>query len=149
MYQYPLFNPPPIPLCVLAQTTMHSALLVLLSLLGIYILQALLEFRRAIHSVGWVSLRPRNDITESYPGRHLPGPRLLFNPTWVLGQMIRRALPPFRYVSRGGSWVLREGYQGEGCATAHEIMMRVTALRRFRRCRKGRHCFGEFPVFHM
>ena len=108
---------------------MHSALLVLLSLLGIYILQALLEFRRAIHSVGWVSLRPRNDITESYPGRHLPGPRLLFNPTWVLGQMIRRALPPFRYVSRGGSWVLREGYQGEGCATAYEIMMRVTALR--------------------
>ncbi|KAH9172715.1 cytochrome P450 [Lactarius sanguifluus] len=76
---------------------MHSVLLVLFSLLGLYLLQTLLEFRRAIHSVG-----------------HLPGPRLLLNPMWLLGQMIRRALPPIRYVSRGPSWMIKGGYQGRG-----------------------------------
>ncbi|KAH9035825.1 cytochrome P450 [Lactarius hengduanensis] len=73
---------------------MHSVLLVLLSLLGLYLLQTLLEFRRAIHSVG-----------------HLPGPRLLFDPMWFLGQIIRRLLPPIRYVSRGPSWMIKGGYQ--------------------------------------
>jgi len=53
-----------------------------------------LEFRRAIHSVG-----------------HLSGPRLLLYPGWFLGQLIRKALPPIRPVSRDGSWVLKKGYQ--------------------------------------
>ncbi|KAI9438704.1 cytochrome P450 [Lactarius indigo] len=73
---------------------MHSVLLVLLSLFVLYLFQTLLEFRKAIHSVG-----------------HLPGPRLLISPTWILGQVIRRALPPLRYVSRGPSWMVEEGYQ--------------------------------------
>ncbi|KAI9438703.1 cytochrome P450 [Lactarius indigo] len=73
---------------------MHSVLFVLLSLFGLYLLQTLLEFRRAIQNVG-----------------HLPGPRLLLNPMWFLGQMIRRALLPIRYVSRGPSWVIKGGYQ--------------------------------------
>ena len=36
-----------------------------------------------------------------------------------------------------------------GGAPVQEIMMRVTTSRRFRRCRKGRHCRGEFPAFDM
>ena len=130
---------------------MHSVLLVvLLSLLGIYVLQTLLELRRAIHSVGYVLLvRPRNDITERYLGRHLPGPRLLFDPIWFLGQLIRRALPPVRYVSREVSWPISEGYQGGGMSPMQVIVMRVTASCRFRHCRKGRHCSGEFPVLYM
>ena len=33
---------------------MHSVLLVLISLLGLYLVHALLEFRKAVRSLGWV-----------------------------------------------------------------------------------------------
>ncbi|KAH9041172.1 cytochrome P450 [Lactarius hengduanensis] len=74
---------------------MHSVLLVLISLLGIYLLQTLLEFRRAIRNVG-----------------HLSGPRLLLDPSKFLVRVIGSALPPIPYVSRGVSWMLRTKHQG-------------------------------------
>ncbi|KAH8991730.1 cytochrome P450 [Lactarius akahatsu] len=73
---------------------MHSVLLVLISLLGIYLLQTLLEFRRAIRNVG-----------------HLSGPRLLLDPSKFLVRVIGSALPPIPYVSRGVSWMLRTKHQ--------------------------------------
>jgi hypothetical protein len=92
---------------------MHSALLVLLSLLGLYILQSLFEFRRVIHSVGWVPwfLQPKNDTTES-SFSSLSGPRVLITPFSALAQLTRRALPPFRYVIRESSWMIKNGNRG-------------------------------------
>ena len=45
-----------------------SVPLVLLSLLGLYLVHTLLEFRKAVRSLGWVSrqLQHRFDITESF-----------------------------------------------------------------------------------
>ncbi|KAN0127113.1 cytochrome P450 monooxygenase [Lactarius tabidus] len=85
---------------------MHSVLLVLLSLLAVYLVQTLLEFRRAIRSVG-----------------HLSGPRLLISPAWFLGHLLRRAFPPIRLVSRHGSWMLRKGYQDFTAAGQDAIAM--------------------------
>jgi hypothetical protein len=94
---------------------MHSVLLALLALLGVYLLQCLLQFRRAIHSIGYPSLYHRkNDITESHCDSHLSGPRELINPSSALAQLIRLALPPFRFVIRENSWLFRNGYKGRG-----------------------------------
>jgi hypothetical protein len=92
---------------------MYSALLVLLSLLGLYILQSLLEFRRVIRNVGLVPwfLQPKNIITEStFSG--LSGPRVLITPMSTLTQLIRLVLPPFRYVVRENSWIIKNGNRG-------------------------------------
>ena len=92
---------------------MHSALLVLLSFLGLYILQSLQEFRRAIRSVGWAPspLQRNNEITESSFGS-LSGPRVLITPLSPLGQLIRLVLPPFRYIIPDRSWVIKNGNRG-------------------------------------
>jgi hypothetical protein len=73
---------------------MHSILLSLLAILGLYLLQTLLEFRRAIRNVG-----------------HLSGSRLLLDPKRFLVRVIEGALPPIPYVSRGVPWMLRTKYQ--------------------------------------
>ena len=97
---------------------MHSVLLVLLSLLGLSLLQSLLEYRRAIRGIGLVPgiLNLNNVTTESYIDRHLSGPRLLISPRWFLGHLIRRVLPPIRPVSRESAWMIKKGYQGRGRA---------------------------------
>ena len=92
---------------------MHSVLLSLLALLGLYLLQCLLEFRRAIHSVGYPSpYQRKNDITEGHCDSYLSGPRVLISPLSALAQLIRFALPPFRYVIRENSWPFKTGYKG-------------------------------------
>ena len=105
--------PPRLFLRPISQTIMHSALLVLLSFLGLYILQSLLEFRRAIRSVGWAPspLQRNNEITESSFGS-LSGPRVLITPLSPLGQLIRLVLPPFRYIIPDRSWVIKNGNRG-------------------------------------
>ena len=92
---------------------MHSVLLVLLSLLGLYILQSLLEFRRVIRNVGWVLLGPfsNNERTES-SFSSLSGPRILITPMLPLAQLLRLALPPFRYVIPQASWIIKNGNRG-------------------------------------
>ena len=102
---------------------MHSALLVLLSLLGLYILQSLLEFRRVIRSVGWVPwfLQPKNVTTES-TFRSLSGPRVLITPMSALTQLTRVVLPPFRYVIRENSWVIKNGNRGRDMQPVQEII---------------------------
>ena len=102
---FPLRNP--------TQTVMHSVLLVFLPLLGLYILQSLFEFRRIIRGVGWVPwpLQPHNEITESSFGS-LSGPRVLITPISALAQLARLVLPPFRYVIREYSWVIKNGNRG-------------------------------------
>ena len=62
----------------------------------------------------WVpeSIQPKNDITESHFDSHLSGPRVLINPLSAVAQLIRLALPPFRYVIRDNSWLLKNGHQG-------------------------------------
>jgi len=89
---------------------MYSAFAVLLSLLGLSVLQILLKYRRAIRNVG-----------------HLSGPRLLLDPKWFLGQIVTLALPPIPYVSRKVSWLLREEYQ-EFAAAGKDAIARVTML---------------------
>ncbi|KAN0136291.1 cytochrome P450 monooxygenase [Lactarius tabidus] len=73
---------------------MPSALLVLLSLSGIYLIHILLEFRKAIRNVG-----------------HLSGSRLLLDPKRFMIRVIEEALPPIPYVNRGIPWMLRTKYQ--------------------------------------
>ena len=93
---------------------MHSVITALLSILGLYLLQTLLKFRRAIRDVGLVSLWPRSDITERHLGRYLSGPRLLLYPR----SLITRVLPPIRYVTQDISWMFKSEYQGRGPASA-------------------------------
>ena len=102
---------------------MHSVLLVLLSFLGLYILQSLLEFRRVIRGVGWVPwpLQPNNEITES-PCGSLSGPRVLVTPSSALGQLIRLALPLFRYAIPDRSWIIKNGNRGEGMQPVQETI---------------------------
>jgi len=73
---------------------MHLVLLSLLSILGLYVFQTLLKVRRANYGVG-----------------HLSGPRVLISPVSPLGQLIRHTLPPFRYVIRELSWMIKNGYE--------------------------------------
>ncbi|KAI9436148.1 hypothetical protein BJY52DRAFT_654934 [Lactarius psammicola] len=73
---------------------MHSVLLVIFSLFCLYLLQTLLELRRAIRNIG-----------------HLSGHRLLLDPTSFLGQVVKRTLPSIPYVSRKVSWIIRSEYQ--------------------------------------
>ena len=71
----------------------------------------------------WVGtpLQPKNNITESYFDRHLSGHRDLITPGSPVAQLIRRALPPFRYVIRENSWMLKNGYQGRYMPLVQEI----------------------------
>ncbi|KAH9018729.1 cytochrome P450 [Lactarius pseudohatsudake] len=85
---------------------MHPILLVLISLLGIYLLQIVLEFRRTIRNVG-----------------HFSGPRLLFDHERFLIWAIGRVLPPIPYVSRGDSWVVRTKHQDFAAAGKDAIAM--------------------------
>jgi hypothetical protein len=102
---------------------MYSVLLALLLLLGLYILQSLFEFRRVIHSVGWVPwpLQPNNDITES-TFSSLSGPRVLITPISALAQLTRVVLPPFRYVIRDNSWIIKNGKKGRDMQPVQEII---------------------------
>jgi hypothetical protein len=101
---------------------MYSVLLVLLSLLGLYLLQSLLEFRRVIRSVGWVPwpFQPNNNITESSFGS-LSGPRVLITPLSSLAQLTRLALPPFRYAIPESSWIINNGNRGRDMQPVQEI----------------------------
>ena len=63
----------------------------------------------------WVPepIQSKNDIvTESRFDSYLPGPRVLIYPLSALAQLIRRALPPFRYVIRDNLWLFKNGHQG-------------------------------------
>jgi cytochrome P450 len=86
---------------------MPSVLLVLLSLLGVYLVHTLLEFRKGVRSVG-----------------HLSGPRLLIDPLSGLVQLIRRALPPpLRFVIRENSWMVKNVYRDFAAAGRDAIAM--------------------------
>jgi hypothetical protein len=56
-------------------------------------------------------LQPHNEITESSFGS-LSGPRVLITPISALSQVTRLALPPFRYVIRHNSWIIKNGNRG-------------------------------------
>jgi hypothetical protein len=68
-----------------------------------------------------VPIQPKNDITESHFDSHLSGPRVLIYPLSPLAQLIRRALPPFRYVIRDNSSLLKNGHQGRDIPPVYEI----------------------------
>ncbi|KAH8981652.1 cytochrome P450 [Lactarius akahatsu] len=89
---------------------MHPILLVFVSLLGIYLLQIVVEFWRTIHNVG-----------------HLSGPRLLFDHERFLVWAIAKLLPPIPYVSRGGSWMLRTKHQ-DFAAAGQDATAMVTMI---------------------
>ncbi|KAN0127112.1 cytochrome P450 [Lactarius tabidus] len=95
---------------------MHSVLrllLALLSLLGLYLVQILLEFWKGVRSIG-----------------HLSGPRVLISPSSALAQLIRRALPPpLRFVIRENSWIVKNFYQDFATAGQDAIAMDVTSSR--------------------
>jgi cytochrome P450 len=83
---------------------MHSAIAALLSILGLYVLKTLLQFRRAIRDVG-----------------HLSGPRLLLDPM----SFIARSLPPIPYVSQDVSWLVKSEYQ-DFAAAGKDAISRVS-----------------------
>jgi hypothetical protein len=127
---------------------MHSVLVAFLSLFGLYLLQAALEFWRNVRAVGCVpglELQPRNDMTESYPGRHLSGPRVIICPLPGVPQLLRRALPPFRFLVRENEWMIKSGYQGMDMLVSSRYHMRITE-RRICRCRAGCLCHGKFTA---
>jgi len=88
---------------------MHSVLLALLTLLCLYLLQTALEFRRNVRAVG-----------------HLSVPRVLISPVLGMTQLLRRALPPFRYLIRDSSWIIKNGYQ-EFAAAGQDAFAMVSA----------------------
>ena len=112
---FPSQLPPSPPLCALSQTVELCTQFYLSSFrFWLYIYSRPCWNCEGLSTVLGRTPPPTNNLSEIYSSRHLPGPRLLFDTTWFLGQLIRHALPPIRYVSRGGSWMLKEGYQGRG-----------------------------------
>ena len=54
--------------------------------------------------------------------RHLSGLRDLISPVPPVSQLIRRALPPFRYVIRENMWMFKNGYQGRYMPLMQELI---------------------------